>query len=270
MAGLFGRKKKKFSVEVQLVCPLCRETLGTEGEVDVEKDLAWCPFCKREMSFGDVADFSTVVSLEKQPLPEGLSLLPDAESLRTVVLTERNRFERGIILVLAVALLAFGGFLLYPVQFMLGGGIFLGFGVLLVGALIVEPDLELIIRFFPDHCECRRRTLFRRTKRILVYDADSTIGLGERVLWILSPHRQPQKIDFYKRPTDEQFWYLMTQFIDAKHGISAGTFVVREPNPDRKPPQELVVSWGSKLLGWLWCAVLIAIPLLRILRRILE
>ena len=147
MAGLFGRKKK-FAVEVQLVCPLCRETLGTEGEVDVEKDLAWCPFCKREMSFGDVADFSTVVSLEKQPLPEGLSLLPDAESLRTVVLKERNRFERGIILVLAVALLAFGGFLLYPVRFMLGGGIFLGFGVLLVGALIVEPDLELIIRFF--------------------------------------------------------------------------------------------------------------------------
>ena len=50
---------KTINFSTKPVCPECGRDIPTDG-IDVEKDSIWCPICRREMSFVEVADYSLV------------------------------------------------------------------------------------------------------------------------------------------------------------------------------------------------------------------
>ena len=46
---------KTIDFSTKPICPECGREIPTD-EIDVEKDRAWCPNCRREMSFGTIGD----------------------------------------------------------------------------------------------------------------------------------------------------------------------------------------------------------------------
>ena len=69
---------KTINFSTKPICPKCGCEIPAD-EVVVEKDHAWCPNCRREMSFAEVADYSLVQAKRNKPLPPGFSIISDSE-----------------------------------------------------------------------------------------------------------------------------------------------------------------------------------------------
>lgn len=68
---------KTIDFSTKPICPECGQEVPTD-EIVVEKDRAWCPNCRREMSFVEVADYSLVKAKRNEPLSSGFSIISDS------------------------------------------------------------------------------------------------------------------------------------------------------------------------------------------------
>lgn len=69
---------KTINFSTRPICLECGREVPTD-EIVVEKDRAWCPNCRREISFVEVADYSLVRANRNEPLPSGFPIISYSE-----------------------------------------------------------------------------------------------------------------------------------------------------------------------------------------------
>ena len=264
---------KTVSFSTKPICPKCGCEISTD-EIVVEKDRAWCPNCRREMSFVEVADYSLVKAKRNEPLPPGFSIISDSgESL--VFSFKSARIGLRLLGLLFSILLAIP--IPWVIYHMAAGhsrsylvaGVFLfvlmALEIWVLLCLRNEWKLHMVFKFGPGCCSVTiLPTFFKPRVREFTLDRDTSFGLAQGRIYIYSPHHPPEYMVLPFPMSGEQMFCLYSFLLDFKYGIRAGLFEVGEPNPDRKPPfMQLIPPW-KRFLRWAWLVFVVVILTIRI------
>ena len=255
------------------VCPECGRDIPTDG-IDVEKDSIWCPICRREMSFVEVADYSLVQAKRNEPLPPGFSIISDSEDSLVLSFKTARIGLRLLGLFFSIPLTILIPWVIYH---MVAGHSrsYLVAGVALVVLMALETwillclrnewKLHMVFKFRPGHCSVTiLPTFFKPCVREFTLDRDATFGLAQGRVYLYSPRRPPEEMVLPFPMSGEQMFCLYSFLLDFKYGIRAGSFEVGEPNPDRKPPfMQLIPPW-KRFLRWAWLVFVLVILAIRI------
>lgn len=264
---------KTINFSTKPICPKCGCEIPAD-EVVVEKDHAWCPNCRREMSFAEVADYSLVQAKRNKPLPPGFSIISDSED-SLVISFKSARIGLRLFGLLFSILLAIP--IPWVIYHMAAGHSrsYLVAGVALVALMALEIwillclrnewKLHMVFKFCPGHCSVTiLPTFFKSRVREFTLDRDTSFGLARGRIYIYSPRRPPEDMVLPFPMSEEQMFCLYSFLLDFKYGIRAGTFEVAEPNPDRKPPfMQLIPPW-KRLLRWAWLIFVLIVLSIRI------
>ena len=264
---------KTIDFSTKPVCPECGRDIPTDG-IDVEKDSIWCPICRREMSFVEVADYSLVQAKRNEPLPPGFSIISDSED--SLVLSFKTaRIGLRLLGLLFSILLAIP--IPWVIYHMVAGhsSSYLVAGVVLIALMALETwillclrnewKLHMVFKFCPGHCSVSiLPTFFKSNVHEFTLDRDTSFGLAQGRIYIYSPRRPPEDMLLPFPMSGEQMFCLYSFLLDFKYGIRAGTFEVAEPNPGRKPPLMKFIPPWKMFLRWALLAFVLVIMTIRI------
>lgn len=264
---------KTIDFSTKPICPECGREIPTD-EIDVEKDRARCPNCRREMSFVEVADYSLVHAKRNEPLPPGFSIISDSEdSLVLSFKTARIGLRLlGLLFLIPLAIpipwviyhMAAGHSRSYLVA-----GVFLfvlmALEIWILLCLRNERKLHMVFKFCPGHCSVTiLPTFFKPRVREFTLDRDTTFGLAQGRICLYAPRRPSEDMVLPFPMSGEQLFCLYSFLLDFKYGIRAGLFEVAEPNPGRKPPLMKCIPPWRRFLRWAWLVFIVVILTIRI------
>ena len=264
---------KTIDFSTKPICPRCGCELPTD-EIVVEKDRAWCPNCRREMSFVEVADYSLVQAKRNEPLPPGFSIISDSEDSLVLSFKTARIGLRLLGLLFSIPLTIPIPWLIYHMaaghsRSYLVAGVFLfvlmALEIWILLCLRNEWKLHMVFKFCPGHCSVTiLPTFFKPRVREFTLDRDTTFGLAQGRICLYSPHRPSEVMVLPFPMSGEQLFCLYSFLLDFKYGIRAGLFEVAEPNPGRKPPLMKFIPPWRRFLRWAWLVFVVVILTIRI------
>ena len=264
---------KTASFSTKPICPKCGCEIPTD-EIVVVKDRAWCPNCRREMSFVEVADYSLVKAKRNEPLSPGFSIIFDSgESLGLSFKSARIGLRLlgllfSILLAIPIPWVIYHMVAGHSRSYLVAGVALVALMALEIWILLClrnEWKLHMVFKFCPGHCSVTiLPTFFKSRVREFTLDRDTSFGLAQGRIYIYSPRRPPEDMVLPFPMSGEQMFCLYSFLLDFKYGIRAGLFEVGEPNPDRKPPfMQLIPPW-KRFLRWAWLVFVVVILTIRI------
>ena len=264
---------KTASFSTKPICPKCGCEIPTD-EIVAEKDRAWCPNCRREMSFVEVADYSLVKAKRNEPLSPGFSIIFDSgESLGLSFKSARIGLRLlgllfSILLAIPIPWVIYHMVAGHSRSYLVAGVALVALMALEIWILLClrnEWKLHMVFKFCPGHCSVTiLPTFFKPRVREFILDRDTSFGLAQGRIYIYSPRRPPEDMVLPFPMSEEQMFCLYSFLLDFKYGIRAGLFEVGEPNPDRKPPfMQLIPPW-KRFLRWAWLVFVLIVLSIRI------
>jgi len=264
---------KTIDFSTKPVCPECGRDIPTDG-IDVEKDSIWCPICRREMSFVEVADYSLVQAKRNEPLPSGFSIISDSGEFLVLSFKSARISLRLLGLLFSILLAIPIPWVIYHMVAGHSSSYLVACGSLLVLLALEtwillclrnEWKLHMVFKFCPGHCSVSiLPTFFKSNVHEFTLDRDTSFGLAQGRIYIYSPRRPPEDMVLPFPMSGEQMFCLYSFLLDFKYGIRAGLFEVGEPNPDRKPPfMQLIPPW-KRFLRWAWLVFVLIVLSIRI------
>ena len=264
---------KTIDFSTKPVCPECGRDIPTDG-IDVEKDSIWCPICRREMSFVEVADYSLVQAKRNEPLPPGFSIISDSEDSLVLSFKTARIGLRLLGLLFSIPLTILIPWVIYHMvaghsssYLVASGSLFLlmALETWILLCLRNEWKLHMVFKFCPGHCSVSiLPAFFKSNVHEFTLDRDTSFGLAQGRIYIYSPRRPPEEMLLPFPMSGEQMFRLYSFLLDFKYGIRAGTFEVAEPNPDRKPPFMQLISPWKRFLRWAWLIFVLIVLSIRI------
>lgn len=264
---------KTIDFSTKPVCPECGRDIPTDG-IDVEKDSIWCPICRREMSFVEVADYSLVQAKRNEPLPPGFSIISDSEDSLVLSFKTARIGLRLLGLFFSIPLTILIPWVIYHMVAGHSSSYLVACGSLLVLLALEtwillclrnEWKLHMVFKFCPGHCSVSiLPTFFKSNVHEFTLDRDTSFGLAQGRIYIYSPRRPPEDMLLPFPMSGEQMFCLYSFLLDFKYGIRAGTFEVAEPNPGRKPPLMKFIPPWKMFLRWAGLAFVLVIMTIRI------
>ena len=264
---------KTIDFSTKPVCPECGRDIPTAG-IDVEKDSIWCPICRREMSFVEVADYSLVQAKRNEPLPPGFSIISDSEDSLVLSFKTARIGLRLLGLLFSIPLTILIPWVIYHMvaghssSYLVASGslcLFMALETWILLCLRNEWKLHMVFKFCPGHCSVSiLPAFFKSNVHEFTLDRDTSFGLAQGRIYIYSPRRPPEEMLLPFPMSGEQMFRLYSFLLDFKYGIRAGLFEVGEPNPDRKPPfMQLIPPW-KRFLRWAWLVFVLIVLSIRI------
>ena len=233
---------KTINFSTKPICPKCGREIPTD-EIVVEKDWAWCPNCRWEMSFVEVADYSLVKAQRSEPLPPGFSIISDSgESLVLAFKTARIGLRLfglffSILLAILIPWVIYHMVSGHSSSYLLAGAflfVLMALETWILLCLRNEWKLHMVFKFCPGYCSVTiLPTFFKPCVHEFTLDRDTTFGLAQGRICLYSPRRPPEDMVLPFPMSGEQMFCLYSFLLDFKYGIRAGTFEVAEPNPER-------------------------------------
>lgn len=264
---------KTIDFSTKPVCPECGRDIPTDG-IDVEKDSIWCPICRREMSFVEVADYSLVKAKRNEPLPSGFSIISDSGEFLVLSFKSARISLRLLGLLFSILLAIPIPWVIYHMVAGHSSSYLVACGSLLVLLALEtwillclrnEWKLHMVFKFCPGHCSVSiLPTFFKSNVHEFTLDRDTSFGLAQGRIYIYSPCRPPEDMLLPFPMSGEQMFCLYSFLLDFKYGIRAGTFEVAEPNPGRKPPLMKFIPPWKMFLRWAGLAFVLVIMTIRI------
>ena len=151
---------KTIDFSTKPVCPECGRDIPTDG-IDVEKDSIWCPICRREMSFVEVADYSLVQAKRNEPLPPGFSIISDSEDSLVLSFKTARIGLRLLGLLFSIPLTILIPWVIYHMvaghssSYLVASGslcLFMALETWILLCLRNEWKLHMVFKFCPGHC----------------------------------------------------------------------------------------------------------------------
>ena len=264
---------KTIDFSTKPICPECGREIPTD-EIDVEKDRAWCPNCRRKMSFVEVADYSLVQAKRNEPLPPGFSIISDSEDSLVLSFKTARIGLRLLGLLFSIPLTILIPWVIYHMvaghssSYLVASGslcLFMALETWILLCLRNEWKLHMVFKFCPGHCSVSiLPTFFKSNVHEFTLDRDTSFGLAQGRIYIYSPRRPPEDMLLPFPMSGEQMFCLYSFLLDFKYGIRAGTFEVAEPNPGRKPPLMKFIPPWKMFLRWAGLAFVLVIMTIRI------
>ena len=270
---------KTINFSTKPICPECGLEISTD-EIDVEKDRVWCPNCRREMSFVEVADYSLVQAKRNEPLPPGFSIISDSGDSLVLSFKSARIGLRLLGLFFSIPLAILIPWVIYHMvaghssSYLVACGslfVLMALETWILLCLRNEWKLHMVFNLWPGHCSVTTRpTFFRPCVHEFSFDRDTTFGMAQGKIYLYSPKSPPESIVLPFPMSVEQMFYLYSLLVDFKYGIGAGTFKVGAPNPARKPPKVKCVPQWVRGFHWFWLILVVAIFTVRIAISIYE
>ena len=263
---------KTIDFSTKPICPECGQEISTD-EIVVKKDRAWCPNCRREMSFVEVADYSLVKAKRNESLPPGFSIISDSGDSLVLSFKTARIGLRLLGLLFSIPLTILIPWVIYHMvaghssSYLVASGslcLFMALETWILLCLRNEWKLHMVFKFCPGHCSVTILPTFKSRVREFTLDRDTSFGLARGRIYIYSPRRPPEDMVLPFPMSGEQMFCLYFFLLDFKYGIRAGLFEVGEPNPDRKPPfMQLIPPW-KRFLRWAWLVFVLIVLSIRI------